>query len=242
MLLILPLSRAPRLASAVLVAACARDLGDDGAKPASECEGLPELVADADSGDTSLDLSFPDADCEDGIWYLVADSDHRPPERVTAGLWDLEARAFAGTSWDLEPDDSLDEWSLAIPSDEAGSDCASPPSTIFVFLPWEGNTLGNMSFADRGQVEGVGLYSGDTFGFHIDAPIGAADEGSLLVCEPGNGSVSHASELASELDGDEETWSADWEGTRVRNGWPVLFAGLLTLDGLPVAAAGMAED
>jgi hypothetical protein len=217
---------------------------DTGAQPAPplQCAGLAELVSGAQGASTSLDLQFDDAFCHGDTWSLSVevDDDDAPADAVVATTWDLATRTFVG-AWPLVSDSGT-HWEGTVPVAES-IPCAPTGSTVFVMLPWFGDVIGEPAIPPRGPWQGYSLdVDGAEFELEVDAPIGAADAGRVVICEPGDGGLAQEGLLFPTTADGVETWSATGFRTNATPGWFALVGGLLEADGAPVIAIGDAGD
>ena len=219
--------------------------GDDSAYTAAgeACEGLVALVAEASAVDHEFDLLRSNAVCADDAWRITteASDEDDPPSRVDVATWDIATGAFGAETWALESDRSA--WALELSAAVAGIGCAGAGPVVVLF-PWWGDTLGEVDVVARGEAyQGAGLYApGDTVAFHLDTPPGAADAGTMRVCEAFDHGATGTTVLAMAVEGEEERWSGEMERSAALDGKLFLAGGVVTAGGEVVGAAGFAEQ
>ena len=205
-----------------------------------QCSGLASLVANAASGDDELRLKFPDAICENDNWYLQTDIYDRsdPPDRVTVATWNLLDGSFGASAWGLEGTGTL---RAVVPTAQAGP--CEEISTVWVFFPWWGDVLGQLDVVPRGDAYlGSGYYSVPAVTFHVDTDHGAADAGTMWVCEPFDDARAFSTLMMPEVEEYEDQWTGEWPRTREGKDTVFVVGGFVSAGGEPIAAAGLSGE
>lgn len=154
------------------------------------CSGLTDAIGAVSAREPDLELFFPDADCEAGIWSFEGDASRG--DVVADAVWVLpwdQQTGVLGSATALT-DDGTGLFTGELPSSETGFSCDAEIQIGWIFAPMLGESLGVLSgMGARGAASGAGWGSlgGGDFGFEVATNTGEVAGMSTVACNPVTG-------------------------------------------------------
>lgn len=203
-------SIAPTLLIALSLAACA-DADDEPPEEIPPANGSVEMDAElialfdglSDRSQADDPLGFSDVDCTEDTWALSVDEwGGVDLDEVYAVAWDLPGERL-GAPIALEWDGMA--WSALVGTDTLGVGCDAAESTVFLFLPIQGEQLFAHVGSFAGEVWGAGYFGiSEVFLSFDTAETDTADRAAGWAINPFNG-LSWGPE---DFEGRSGTWEA----------------------------------